>query len=160
VNPRIMNRPISVYHFPRGALTLSLSPCMGIQPGARFPAWSADVLPATLYGHFTQEIYRHRPIKWHPMSLTWRTQELAGPACELDDSGAARGGGNGARRVRVGPTHRDHTHSLSRHVIETRLNPRFVSESASAAEAAAAATRHQVQRGLFMDACIWLPLEV
>jgi hypothetical protein len=35
---------------------------MGIQPGARFPALSADALPATLYGHFTQVIYRNRPI--------------------------------------------------------------------------------------------------
>jgi hypothetical protein len=38
---------------------------MGIQPGARFPARSADALPATLYGHFTQTIYRNWPIKWN-----------------------------------------------------------------------------------------------
>ena len=36
--------------------------CMGIQPDARFPARSADALPETLYGHFTQAIYRNRPI--------------------------------------------------------------------------------------------------
>jgi len=35
---------------------------MGIQPGARFPARSADALSATLHGHFTQAIYRNRPI--------------------------------------------------------------------------------------------------
>jgi hypothetical protein len=35
---------------------------MGIKPGDRFPARSADALPATLYGHFTQAIYRNRPI--------------------------------------------------------------------------------------------------
>ena len=48
------NRPISVYRFPRRALTLCTQLCMGIQPGARFPARSADPLPATLYGHFTR----------------------------------------------------------------------------------------------------------
>jgi hypothetical protein len=35
--------------------------CMGIQPGARFPARSADALLATLYAHFTEAIYRNRP---------------------------------------------------------------------------------------------------
>jgi hypothetical protein len=30
---------------------------MGIHPGARFPARSADALSATLYGHFTQAVY-------------------------------------------------------------------------------------------------------
>ena len=53
---------ISVYRFPRQALTLCPQLCMGIQPGARFPARSADALPATLYGRFTQAIYRNRPI--------------------------------------------------------------------------------------------------
>ena len=57
-----LHRPISVYRFPRRALTLCPQLCMGIQPGARFPARSADALPATLYGHFTQAIYRNRPI--------------------------------------------------------------------------------------------------
>jgi hypothetical protein len=33
---------------------------MGIQPGARFPALSTNALPATLYGHFTQAMYRNR----------------------------------------------------------------------------------------------------
>ena len=59
---RYRNKPISVYRFPRGALTLCRQLRMGIQPGARFPARSADALPATLYGHFTQAIYRKRPI--------------------------------------------------------------------------------------------------
>jgi hypothetical protein len=36
---------------------------MGIQPSALFPAPSANALPATLYGHFTQAIHRNRPIK-------------------------------------------------------------------------------------------------
>ena len=57
-----VNRPISVYRFARRALTLCPQLCMGIQAGARFPAWSADALPASLYGHFTQAIYRNRPI--------------------------------------------------------------------------------------------------
>ena len=35
---------------------------MGIQSGARFPARSADPLPTSLYGHFTQAINRNRPI--------------------------------------------------------------------------------------------------
>jgi len=56
------NRPISVYRFPRRALTLCPQLCMGIQPDACFPARSADALPATLYGHFTKAIYRNRPI--------------------------------------------------------------------------------------------------
>ena len=42
------NGPISVYHFPRRALTLCPQLCMGIQAGARFPARSADALSATL----------------------------------------------------------------------------------------------------------------
>jgi len=45
------------YRFPRRALTLCSQLCMGIQHDARLPARSADALPATLYGHFTQEIY-------------------------------------------------------------------------------------------------------
>jgi hypothetical protein len=56
------NRPISLYRLPRRALTLCPQLCMGSQPGARFPARSADALPATEYGHFTQAIYRNRPI--------------------------------------------------------------------------------------------------
>jgi hypothetical protein len=56
-----LNRQISVYRFPRRALTLSPQLGMGIPPGARFPAQSADVLSATLYGHFNQAIYRNRP---------------------------------------------------------------------------------------------------
>jgi hypothetical protein len=56
------NRPISVYRFPRRALILCPQLCMGIQPGARFPARSTDALPATMYGHFTRAIYRNRPI--------------------------------------------------------------------------------------------------
>jgi len=39
---------------------------MGIQPGARFPARSADALSATLYVHFTQAIYRNWPISTRP----------------------------------------------------------------------------------------------
>ena len=57
-----INRPILVYRFPRRALTLCPQLCIGIQPDARFPARSADILPTTLYGHFTQAIYRNRPI--------------------------------------------------------------------------------------------------
>ena len=57
----VLNRPISVYGFPHRALTLCPQLCMGIQPGARFHVRSADALPATLYGHFTQAVYRNRP---------------------------------------------------------------------------------------------------
>jgi hypothetical protein len=37
--------------FPRGALTLCPQLCLGIQPGARFPARGADALPSPLFGH-------------------------------------------------------------------------------------------------------------
>jgi len=57
-----LNRPVSVYRSARRALTLCPQLCVGNQPGARFPAQSADALPATLYGHFTQAIYGNRPI--------------------------------------------------------------------------------------------------
>jgi len=58
------NRPISVYRSPRRTLTLCPQLCMGIQPSARCSARSADLLSATLYGHFTKaiELYRNRPI--------------------------------------------------------------------------------------------------
>jgi hypothetical protein len=46
-------RPILVYHFLRRVLMLCPQLCMGVQPVARFPAWSADALSATLYRHFT-----------------------------------------------------------------------------------------------------------
>ena len=59
------NRLISVYRFPRRALTLCPPLRMGNQLGALFPARSADALPANLYGHFTQAIYRNRLI-WNP----------------------------------------------------------------------------------------------
>jgi len=57
-----LNRPISVYRFPRRALTLCPHLCMGIEPGARFPVQSANALPATLCRHFTQATCRIRPI--------------------------------------------------------------------------------------------------
>jgi len=60
-----LNMPISVLRCPRRALTLCLQLRMGIQPCARFPARGADALPETLYGHFTQAIYRNRPIQQH-----------------------------------------------------------------------------------------------
>jgi len=47
------NWPVSVHRFPHRALTLCPQLCMDIQPGARFPARSADALPATHIGHFT-----------------------------------------------------------------------------------------------------------
>jgi len=59
----LTNRPISVYRFPRRALTLCSQLGVGIQPGTRFSARSADALPATLYGHFTQTTCRNRPIE-------------------------------------------------------------------------------------------------
>jgi len=57
------HRQISVYRFPRRALTLCPQLCMGIQPDARFPARIADALPTTLYGNFILAIYRNRPIE-------------------------------------------------------------------------------------------------
>ena len=54
--------PMWVHRSPRRALTLCPQLCMGIQPDARFPVRSADALPATLYGHFIQVMYRNRPI--------------------------------------------------------------------------------------------------
>jgi len=48
------NKLISVCRCPRGELTLCPQLCMGMQPGARFPARSADTMPASLYGHFTR----------------------------------------------------------------------------------------------------------
>ena len=62
----VLNRPISVYHFLRGVLTLCPQLCMGIQLGARFPAQSADALSATLQGHVTQAIYRNEPMSTLP----------------------------------------------------------------------------------------------
>jgi len=56
-----------VDRFLRRALTLCPQLCMGIQRDARFPARSADALPATLYGQFTQAIYRNRPIRPPPL---------------------------------------------------------------------------------------------
>jgi hypothetical protein len=81
------NRPISVYRFPRRALTLCPQLCMGIQPGARCPARSADALPATLYGHFAQAIYRNRPIS----SVTRLRQTLQGVDGREDLRGVRRG---------------------------------------------------------------------
>ena len=59
------NRPVSVHPFPRRALTLCPQLYMGILPGAHFHARSADALPATLYGHLTQAVYRNRPIAFN-----------------------------------------------------------------------------------------------
>ena len=60
------NRPIAVYRFPCRALTHCPQLCMDSQPGARFPPRSADAWSATLYGHFTQPMYRNRPISGRP----------------------------------------------------------------------------------------------
>ena len=73
----VPNRPISVHSFLRRALTLCPQLCMGIQPGARFPARSADALPATLYGHFTQAIYQTRPIQLKLSSSVHRVIRLS-----------------------------------------------------------------------------------
>jgi len=70
---RVSNRPISVYRFPCRALTHGPQLCMGIQPDTRFPARSADAFPTTLYGHFTQAIYRNRPIE---TGLTQESERL------------------------------------------------------------------------------------
>jgi len=57
---------MSVYRFPCRGLTLCPQLCMGIQADARFSARSADALPAPLYGHFTQAMYRIRPVCARP----------------------------------------------------------------------------------------------
>jgi hypothetical protein len=62
-------RSISVHRFPRRALTLCPQLRMGTQSGARFPARSAEALSATLYGHFTQAIYRNRPVRCSSLQL-------------------------------------------------------------------------------------------
>jgi hypothetical protein len=51
-----INRPTSVHRFLHRALSLCPQLCMGIQPGARFPAQSTDALSATMYGHSTEAI--------------------------------------------------------------------------------------------------------
>jgi hypothetical protein len=79
---------MSVHRFPRRVLTLFPQLCMGIEPGARFPARSADPLPATLYGHFTRAVYRNRPITWHPMM--WRAVS-GGPYTEGYNNGGVGG---------------------------------------------------------------------
>jgi len=98
----VLNRPIPVYRFPRRALKLCPQLCMGIQPGARFPARSADALLATLYGHFIQAIYRNRPIT-----------PLPACGCEASSSetfsrapGWDRGTWSAARRHRWAPSTR------------------------------------------------------
>jgi hypothetical protein len=58
---------------------------MGIHRDARFPELSADALPATLYGHFTQAIYRNRPIYLWFWRRPWRAGDSA--AKELDGRG-------------------------------------------------------------------------
>jgi hypothetical protein len=89
------NRPVSVYRsayrsvyrFPRRALTHCQQLCMGIQPGARFPALSVDALPATLYGHSAQSMYRNRPI------LQMRVHICdADVACNICGAGAIHAG--------------------------------------------------------------------
>ena len=69
------------------ALTLCPQLCTGIQPGARFPARSADALLATLYGHFTQAIHRNRPITSNALStrsfqLNGRWNDVASTVCQ------------------------------------------------------------------------------
>jgi hypothetical protein len=88
------NRASSVCRFPCRALTLCPQLCMGIQPGARFPAWSAHALPATLYGHFTQAINRNRPIAPHDVASV-----ICQVLCHGGDAVAQTGGGVGAAEV-------------------------------------------------------------
>jgi len=62
------------------------------QPGARFPARSADALSATLYGHFTQAIYRNRHIVPREGPVYWRGHAALGqvqPAAVCGGVGAA-----------------------------------------------------------------------
>ena len=73
------NRPISVYRSPRRALTLCPRLCMGIQPGARFPARSADALPTTLYGDFTQAMNRNRYIPRVPVLTSSPRHHITSP---------------------------------------------------------------------------------
>jgi hypothetical protein len=77
------NWPTSVYRFDRRALTLSPQLCMGIQSGACFPARSADALPATLYRHFTQVIYRNRQIEEPDPRVRMRIHPDGKPCSDL-----------------------------------------------------------------------------
>jgi hypothetical protein len=85
-----LSRPISVYRFPRRALTLCPQFCIGIQPGFRFPARSADALTATLYGHFTSAIYRNRPIECCPPDSLVRpwVRDLVTVVCQMPEDKA------------------------------------------------------------------------
>jgi hypothetical protein len=83
------NRPISTYRFPCRALTLCPQLCTGIQPVARFPARSADGLPATVYGHFTQAIYRNRPITPLPWEAR-RRRPAHGVAAQVESESKTR----------------------------------------------------------------------
>jgi hypothetical protein len=99
-----LNRPISVYRFPRRALTLCPQLCMGIQSGTRFPARSANALFATLYGYFTQAIYE---TEIGLLNHTTRRATSVRPWGEV--LGAVRrvaSTGVGAPRVRAGPCRR------------------------------------------------------
>jgi len=73
---------------------------MGIQPGARFPARSTDALPATLYGHFTQAIYRNRPTR-NPRVLSYMTSYDV--ASTNHQSLAGGGGGTNTSSVHSSP---------------------------------------------------------
>jgi hypothetical protein len=86
---------------------------MRIQPYARFPVLSADALPATLYGHFTQAIYRDRPISvtldlggddpWWAATRTVfaNSYDVAAWETKRATPGSGGGGGGVPREVRV-----------------------------------------------------------
>jgi len=84
------NGPMSVYRFQRRALTHCPQLCMGIQPGASFPAQSADALPATLYGYFTQAVYRNWPITLKTSHAPIAVQDVLNNPPRLDFGGRAR----------------------------------------------------------------------
>jgi hypothetical protein len=76
VHVTMVNRPISAYRFPRRALTLCPQLCMGIQPDARFPARSADALPATLYGHLPRRYTEIGLLHLKRYHLMWSFEQI------------------------------------------------------------------------------------
>jgi hypothetical protein len=87
---------------------------MGIQPGARFPALSADALSASLYEHFTSAIYRNRLIARHVIDVHYE------PSCR-EVNGILRRSG----QYLSGPS-ADIAATLSTRMFEPSFEPSFV----------------------------------
>ena len=89
-----------VYRCPRRELTLCPQLCMGIRPGARFPALRADGSPATPYGHFTGRyteigLVIHRPNSCSLHAAFVRSTFDAALVRSIADAVSAGGGPSG-----------------------------------------------------------------